>query len=424
MSFADHYLAKHYKDIISVTSLPHKDLSIIVIIPAFDEPGLTLALESLFKCRKPKGKTEVLILINWPDTVPETVKQQNLSFYESLKTWINTHTSELVSFHSLIYPDIQDKNAGVGLARKILMDEAVRRFNLLSRPDGIIASFDADALCEENYLTELENHFKRNPSADGCVIYFEHPLTGDEFAPSVYKAVCLYELHLRYYVQSIRYTGFRNAYHTVGSSFAVRADAYCRQGGMNKRKAGEDFYFLQKFFELGHFTELNSTCIIPSPRPSNRVPFGTGAVIRDFVNGNKNEFLTYNPDLFDILAGFFNKIPELYSHRKNTNPDSLLYDMPSLLQNFLKKEGFHEAVKEIVSNSATLSSFEKRFFRWFNLLKILKFLNYGKKWYPEVPVTTAASKLLLKKRMISKPEENPVRLLNTYRIWERNTLQS
>ena len=419
MSFADHYLAKHYEEIISVTSLPDKDLSIIIIIPAFDEPGLTLTLKSLFKCLKPKGKIEVLILINWPDKIPEPAKKQNLSSYESLKTWISYHTSEYIIFHPLIYPDIPDKNAGVGLARKILMDEAVRRFNILSRSDGIIASLDADALCDENYLTELENLFRKNPSSDGCVIYFEHPLTGDEFPLSVYKAVCLYELHLRYYIQSIRHTGFRNAYHTVGSSFAVRADAYCRQGGMNKRKAGEDFYFLQKFFELGSFTELNSTRIIPSPRPSSRVPFGTGAVIREFVNGNQNELLTYNPDLFDILAGFFNKIPELYSYGKGINPDTLLYDMPAILQNFLRKEGFREAVKEIRNNSASLSSFEKRFFRWFNLLKILKYLNYGKKWYPEVPVSFASSILLLKKGIISIPEENPVSLLNTYRIWER-----
>ena len=189
---------------------------------------------------------------------------------------------------------------------------------------------------------------------------------------------------------------------------------------MNKRKAGEDFYFLQKFFELGNFTELTSTRVIPSPRPSNRVPFGTGAVIREFVEGAQNELLTYNPALFDILAGFFDKIPESYSSGKSINPDILLYDMPPVLQNFLKKEGFNEAIIEIMNNSASLASFEKRFLRWFNLLKILKYLNYGKKCYPDVPITSAASLLLLKKEMISIPEDNPVNLLNTYRVWERS----
>ena len=37
---------------------------------------------------------------------------------------------------------------------------------------------------------------------------------------------------------------------------AVRADAYLRQGGMNRRKAGEDFYFLNKFMVLGGYGEM------------------------------------------------------------------------------------------------------------------------------------------------------------------------
>ena len=122
MSFADHYLAKHYEDIISVTSLPDNDLNIIIIIPAFDEPELTLTLESLYNCRQPKGKTEVLILINWPGKAPEKIKRQSQELYHSIKAWINRHAAEHISFHPFIYSEIPDKLAGVGLARKILMD--------------------------------------------------------------------------------------------------------------------------------------------------------------------------------------------------------------------------------------------------------------------------------------------------------------
>ena len=45
------------------------------------------------------------------------------------------------------------------LARKIAMDEAVRRFDQIGHTKGIIACFDADSLCDDNYLIELEEHF-------------------------------------------------------------------------------------------------------------------------------------------------------------------------------------------------------------------------------------------------------------------------
>ena len=122
----------------------------------------------------------------------------------------------------------------MGTARKILMDEAVSRFSLLDRPEGIIACFDADATVESNYLDALLKHFMQvrvkislhqSPAhpPDACSVRFAHPLKGDEYNPEVYEAIAQYEFHLRYYLQSFRSTGFPNAYHTVGSSMAVRA---------------------------------------------------------------------------------------------------------------------------------------------------------------------------------------------------------
>ena len=86
---------------------------------------------------------------------------------------------------------------------------------------------------------------------------------------------------------------FPFAFHTIGSSMAVRASSYMRQGGMNKRKAGEDFYFQQKIIPLCGFTECNSTVVYPSPRPSYRVPFGTGRAMLGYLQNG--EVLTWVP---------------------------------------------------------------------------------------------------------------------------------
>ena len=42
------------------------------------------------------------------------------------------------------------------------------------------------------------------------------------------------------------FVGYPDSIYTIGSAFAVRAEAYMKQGGMNRRQAGEDFYFLYK----------------------------------------------------------------------------------------------------------------------------------------------------------------------------------
>jgi hypothetical protein len=68
---------------------------------------------------------------------------------------------------------------------------------------------------------------------------------------NVARAITSYELHLRYLVHAMRWAGHPFAYQTVGSSMAVRRKAYLSLGGMNTRQAGEDFYFLQKFIEVG-----------------------------------------------------------------------------------------------------------------------------------------------------------------------------
>lgn len=419
MGFADYYLAKHYENVISVSEPPDNNLQIIITIPAYNEPELDKTLKSLYACDPPGFKTEVLILINWPENSAGDIVQNSLAQYKSLKVWIKNNVSESISFHPLIYPDMPSKTAGVGLARKTLMDEAIRRFNLLNRPDGIIASFDADTLCEKNYLHELKKHFEDKPSSDGCVIYFEHPIEGDIFSTEVYKAICLYELHLRYYLQSIRSTGFRNAWHTIGSCFAIKASSYCKQGGMNKRKAGEDFYFLKKFFELGNFTELKSTCLTPSPRPSLRVPFGTGVIINEFKSSGKDDFMTYSPDLFNALKSFFDKISVLYNEDNEFMINQLLNDLPHSIQAFLRQEHFTEKLNEIKRNSSSLSSFEKRFFRWFNLFKILKYLNFGKKWEANISVITAAHDFLLKKGFKDINDTSAFNLLKIFRVLER-----
>jgi hypothetical protein len=126
----------------------------------------------------------------------------------------------------------------------------------------------------------------------------------ENLVTEVFDAVANYELHQRYYLLAVRYTGYPYAFHTVGSCFAVRAEAYCRAGGMSRRQAGEDFYFIQKLAGQGGFTECRSTSVYPSPRPSDRVPFGTGPDIsRQIVGGQLDASAKHPNDREDYWTG-------------------------------------------------------------------------------------------------------------------------
>ena len=305
------------------------------------------------------------------------------------------------------------KHAGVGLARKIGMDEAVSRFAKIKQDKGIIVCFDADCTCAPNYLIEIENAFKKY-APKAMSIRFEHPLSGVEFDQKIYDYITDYELHLRVYKNAIAFAGLPYGYHTVGSSMAVSVMDYCKQGGMNKRKAGEDFYFMQKFIQLGPIYELNSTCVYPSPRVSDRVPFGTGRAIGERVNGSVDHLLTYNMQSFYDLKELTSVVPKFYESFDE------IVRLPVAIKCFFKEENLISKLLEIKRESASLTTFVKRFYAWFDAFQLLKFVHFARdEFYPNQPINSVAQQLLidLKQNNVSV---NNTDLLRTYRAIDFN----
>ena len=393
MSFAKAYLDKVSLDPQIDCQSPSPNLSFIVAIPACNEPDLLQTLYSLNNCLQPDGDVEIIIALNSSESASDEVIRQNLLTEGEIKDFYRDHSKHTFRVLFTNTSGIRERDAGAGFARKLAMDHALSRFNKLNKPDGIILSLDADTLCERSYLCAVEEHFRVNPGSRACSVYFEHPLEGPDYPETVYHGIIHYELHLRYYIEGLRFAGHPHAYHTVGSAFCVRAGVYASQGGMNKRTAGEDFYFLQKIIPLGNYHDLNSTCIIPSPRPSPRVAFGTGPVIRKFMSGKIKSLDSYNPLAFKDLKKFISSAPLLYS--ASTGKIREMYDSwPESIRLNLGEE-FHTAVEEIRRNSAREDTFLKRFFRWFNMFRTLKYMNFAhREFYPRIPVQSAANDFL------------------------------
>lgn len=413
------YLSKHKFCERQISEPAKQGTNTIIVIPCYNEPQLLRTLQTLQTCKETIGITEIIVVINSGEYDYESVLKQNQKTFDEAAEWIKKYSEEQLIFHLMEIRNLPKKHAGVGLARKIGMDEAAARLDDINNSEGIIVCLDADCTVEKNYLTEIESHFYKNPSATGCSIYFEHPLSGNEFEKEVYNAIINYELFLRYYNLALQYCGFPYAFHTIGSCMAVRSKIYQKQGGMNRRKAGEDFYFLHKIFPLGNFTGLNSTCVYPSPRESDRVPFGTGSAIKKFLQNDNEFYSVYHIQTFIDLKSFFQSIHKLYY----SLPDNLITSsLPESTKVFLAQNDFGEKWKEIKIHSASEKMFVKRFFQWFDGFMVLKFVHFARdNFYKQQEITEAAKKLLeLMNIEYADPITDKKELLFAFRKWERN----
>jgi len=404
MSLYDFYLKKyaHPKQLETVDV--REDLNFIIVIPAIDEKHIIETLQSLQNAESPKSSIEIIVVINSSDHSPSDLVDRNRAYYEQVVKYAELNNSERWIIRPILIENLKKKHAGAGWARKIGMDEAVRRFNTIDK-NGIIINLDADTLVEKNYLREIEKYFSKYPKRFAANIYYEHPISGNSFDSKIYQLIYEYELHLRYNVQMLKFAGFPFAFHTLGSAFCVSADAYTKVNGMNRRTAGEDFYFLHKLTQLGSLGAINSTCVYPSPRPSYRVPFGTGALIKQSLENNRSHVETYAPEIYLHLKDFWSKLPEIYQKSDGYN-----LAIHSILSDFLKQNNFENSIREIKANTSDYESFRKRFFQWFNGFKVVKYQNYATKFFPKKGVLEFSS-------FLAKNEKD---LLSFYRKKDKN----
>lgn len=418
MGFASAWLSDNALFPEFVEEAPDDRTGIIVVVPSFDEPSFTILLDSLNSCEVSDCKVEVLVVINAPaDASPESI-QNNSGCIQNIRKWLSDNNP----FFKVHYFDTGIAPVtgwGVGLARKCGMDEAVRRFNMLENPEGVIVSLDSDCTVGKNYFTALCDDFYINKNKKACSLYFEHPLKGNQYPEVIYDNIAQYELHLRYFVQSLKFAGFPYSFHTVGSALAVKALQYVRAGGMNRKQAGEDFYFIQKLAPMGGYFSLNSTTVCPSPRESFRVPFGTGVTMKKMSGDSDNMMLTYNPEAFSDLSILFSMAAKMYSEEHNmiTETYNLL---PAGLKEFVTEEEWNFKLTEIQGNTSSMNTFIKRFYSWFNMFRVVKYLNYiHSTKYTKIHVNKAAAEMLALSGVKNIPDDT-FSLLMLYRDMEKN----
>lgn len=362
-------------------STPMPGLKCVVVIPAFAEESLIPTLRFLEASCAFVQHAEVIIVINQG----EDVSKHNQVVNDRCFREICAAQFEGLPIHVLFVEKIPVKIAGVGLARKIGMDEAAKRLaSAGSESNGIIINLDADCTVSKNYLNAIVDGFASIPEAELLNIHFEHYLDQTR-SVAEREAIIQYELHLRYFIEMQRWLDLPYACHTVGSAFAVLASSYRKIGGMNKRKAGEDFYFIHKFTKKGTARDLNQCIVYPSGRTSFRVPFGTGKAVENLIKDDL-VFKTYNPKSFVDLKELVQRIDYLYSNSYS----SLKPKLSKPVNAYLVSQTFDTVIEKIKSNCTSLISFRKAFFQWFDAFRLMKCLHFIQDhYYPNVPVHEA-----------------------------------
>ena len=151
--------------------------------------------------------------------------------------------------------------------------------------------------------------------------------------------------------------------------------SYISSGGMNRRKAAEDFYFLQELQKTVGVFYIKDVLIYPSSRYLNRSYLGTSTRLKKCLDGELDiNSLYYSSKSFKILSRW---IDTALAAREKSYLLILeeCYKIDSNLPELLIKLNFKKSWNGII-NAPSYNHFEKQFHRWFDAFKTLKLLKY------------------------------------------------
>ena len=325
------YLSKHLIKNYEIEWQRKNGINNVIVIPAIAEyDTIKVLLKSLSK-NDPAffPLSLILFVINNSPVSSKEIKEDNLISINLLRSIIGADNNsdfsrEIINSGLQIGlidassegKELNTKQAGVGLARKIGMDLSLTIFDYSKGTKKMIICLDADCTISQTYLTNIINDFNKN-NYSVAVVNFEHPVDGtDEYN----AAIICYEIFLRYYVTGLIFAGSDYAFHTIGSTMMCYHNAYMKIGGMNKRKAAEDFYFLEKLAKNYPINKIDCAIVYPSKRSSWRVPFGTGQRVTRFLSKTQDEYLLFDPAVFEILKEWL----EIYNSDAISDPQEIL----------------------------------------------------------------------------------------------------
>lgn len=390
----DRYIADHAVDLPPWVDLPPPDpqLRICVVIPAYDElHNIGDVVGALDVDDLPPQAVEILVCVNQPADAPGDVAEANrqtVQWLRGFEAFCPLYVLDCATDHRAFEPD----DAGVGRARRILMDEAVRRLHAVDAGgEGIICCLDGDSPPDPGYLDVVWSEMSSAPpGALAGVCRHRHPIPDDEKHA---VAIAAYELWMRYFEAGLQWTTTPYAFQSIGSCMVISARGYAVADGVPPREALSDFYLLQKIVKVGGrqaVIGLETPLVRPSARPSMRVPRGTGPSVRATMHHGEDRFVWVEPPrVFSELRKFFSAIEPGFS-----DPEALQRAASPFLSEILDRWNGWRTIDKLREHAPDPARFERQFHTWFDSLKIVKFSNRSKEKFGGVYAFEALRELL------------------------------
>jgi hypothetical protein len=356
-----------------------------VVIPAFAEP-----VEFLHQLRREPLSapgTLTILVIN----APVNATTENIAFTRELAAHLvefgqpiwasdNMDLRETPSGSAVLTVHRYEENhrlpdrCGVGLARRIGCDCALRLFLDGRVHDPLIRNTDADARLPGSWFDTAAT------DAGGVVYPFTHRPPED---PALTLAGQLYELSLHYYVLGLRWAGSPFAFHSVGSTIAVDARAYARVRGFPKRSGGEDFYLLNKLAKVSTIHCPTQPFVELETRPSERVPFGTGPAVNRIARLERptEELKVYDSRCFDFVREWIRQFEQFWSdgergasHRVRK---SLSERFPAdMVRDWADEFDIDDALGHAFKHADSKAAFVRHMHVWFDAFRTLKTVHF------------------------------------------------
>jgi len=366
-----YYKKRIFQDFIKPHKIPVKNIyKYFFIIPSYAEKlYINQTLDSINQQdKKLLNDTLVIIVINNAQDASEPIKQNNYATYHKLIN-LNYRFEFIVIDCFSKQCALPKKTAGVGLARKIGMDYCIK----FSEVDSLFFSLDADTLINSNYLKIIINEYNK-AKFETAVINFKHQKNDD---PKIQKAIIAYENLLKDIAQNIKNSGSPYGFVSIGSAIVCTMRAYVSIGGIPPKKATEDFYFLQKLAKYQAIYNINDILVYPSSRAEQRVYLGTGFRMKNIEKNILFDDLYIKPKAYKNLQILYRTIESKWNCDSKEIMSCLVKNNSKLYQ-YLEINNFTRVFESIQKNSIDKKQLLNQFHRWFDNLKIYKFLKlYG-----------------------------------------------
>ena len=202
---------------------------------------------------------------------------------------------------------------------------------------------------------------------------YQHPVDNNNAEHN--SNIIAYEIFMRYHELALRYAGSPYAYPALGSIMSSTVRAYAAAGGMNRRLAGEDFYFMQQLRKTGTLDYIPNAMVYPACRSSDRTPFGTGRSISTIsADGVPYAFL-FHPECYAILRLLINSLSTLLLLEGKDILDAVNAIHPEL-KHFMKQKRFATHWDKIAANHHTIEARILQFHIWFDGLRTVQLIHH------------------------------------------------